>query len=111
MHRLKDGKTTIVRVVNRKFSNEAIHCGKNLNGTKRYGEGARVFINPSLCPEFKFLNWVIRTAKANNKIHRYRNRNGVTYVQMEEGGDFKPIGHELDLSNLGIEIPERRKSR
>ena len=109
VHRLKNKQTTIVRVVNRKFSTEAIFSGKNLKGTKRYGEG-NIFINPSFCPEFRFLNWVIRRAKKDGRIHRYKIRNGITYVQLTENDDFTQIGHELDLKNLGIDVPERRKN-
>ena len=109
VHRLKDGKTTIVRVVNRKFSTEALRCGRNLKDTRRYGEGNRIYINNSFCPEFKFLNFVIRKATANKSIHRYKIRNGITYIQMEENGDFSQIGHVLDLQNKGISIPERKK--
>ena len=109
VHRLKDGKTTIVRVVNRKFSTEALRCGKNLKDTKKYGEGNRIYINNSFCPEFKFLNFVIRKATTDKLIHRYKIRNGVTYIQLEENGDFFQIGHVLDLQNKGIPIPERKK--
>ena len=109
VHRLKNKQTTIVRVVNRKFSTEAVFSGKNLRGSKRYGE-RKLFINPSFCPEFRFLNWVIRKAKKENLIHRYKIRDGITYVQLEENGVFTQIGHELDLKNLGINVPERKKA-
>ena len=59
VHRLKDAKTTIVRVVNRKFAKESIMCGRNLKDTKRYGENSKIYVNNSFCREFKFLNFVI----------------------------------------------------
>ena len=108
VHRLKDKKTTIVRVVNRKFAREAIVNGKNLKGTTRYGENNKIFINNAFCPKFRFLMYVIRNASRNNLISRYRIRNGVPYVQKVAEGEFKQIAHSQDLVNLGLELPERR---
>ena len=109
VHRLRDKKTTICRVVNRKFSTEAIFNGKNLKGSKRYGVGNAIYINPSFCPEFKFINYVIRKAWKEKVIHRYKIRNGVPYIQKVEDGDFVQIGHVNDLENLGLTIPDRQK--
>ena len=108
VHRLKDKKTTIVRVVNRKFAFQFLVNGKNLKDTKRYGPGKNVYINNSFCHEFKFLNFVIRKAKKDKLIHRYRIRGGVTSIQMEDNGDWSEIGHVLDLENKGIPIPDRK---
>ena len=107
VHRLRDGKTTIVRVVNRKYAQQALYCGRNLKGTKRYG-GQPIYVNNSFCREFKFLNYIIRKASKAEEIHHYKIRNGVTYVQMVADGEYKQIGHVLDLENLGITIPERK---
>ena len=108
VHRIgKEKATTIVRVVNRKFSWKALISGKNLKDSRRYGEG-KIYINASLCKEFQFLNFAVRQAKKKNLIHKYSVRSGVTYVQMTEGVDeWKEIGHYLDLENLGIPIPPR----
>ena len=93
VHRLHDKKTTIVRVVNRKWSKEAVINGKNLKGTKRYGEGNNIYVNHSFCPEFKFLNYVIRKASRDKEIFHYKFRNGVPYVQKDEGSNYVQIGH------------------
>ena len=61
-HRIGKNGTTIVRVVNRKFSRAALVSGKNLKGSKKYGENTKLFINPNLCGEFNFLNYAIRKA-------------------------------------------------
>ena len=110
VHRIgKEKATTIVRVVNRKFSWKALTSGKNLKDSNRYGEG-KIFINPSLCKEFKFINYAVRQAKKRNLIHRYSVRNGVTYVQMKEQDEtWKEIAHVLDLENLKIPIPPRNR--
>ena len=107
VHRLK-GDTTIVRVVNRKFSREALYCSKNLRNSKRYGEGTKVYINNSFCPEFKFLFYAIRKASRDRVINHWKIRNGVISIRMDEEGIFHEIGHVLDLENLGVPIPERR---
>ena len=78
MHRLGKKKTTIVRVVNRKFSRETLVNGKNLKGSKRYGEN-KIFVNNSFCEDFRFLNFVIRKAAREKLLNRYKIRNGVTY--------------------------------
>ena len=111
VHRLRDKKTTIVRVVNRKFARDAIIKGKNLKGTKRYGENHNVYINNAFCPEFRFLMKVIRDASKAKEINWYKIRNGVPYVQKEAEGEFVQIGHSLDLVNLGLTLPERRNRR
>ena len=93
--------------MNRKFAREAIVNGRNLKGSKRYGNDSQIFINNNFCKEFKFLNFVIRKAFREKKIYRYKIRNGVTSVQMDPNGTFVEIGHVLDLENLKIPIPER----
>ena len=123
VHRLADKKTTVVRVVNRKFSREAVFCGKNLRESRRYGEGSKIFINNSFCPEFKFLFYAVRKAARENLINRWKIRNGIIHVQKEVDGSFVEIGqcpififfyitcHVLDLENLKITIAERRNQR
>ena len=105
VHRLKDKQTTIVKVVNRKFAKGAVICGRNLKDTKRYGNG-KVYLNDSFCPEYKFLNYVVRKAGKDKIICRYKIRNGVNYVQKEPNGDFTEIGHVKDLENINIPVPE-----
>ena len=107
-HRIGKNGTTIVCVVDRKFSQAALVSGKNLKGSKKYGENTKLFINPNFCREFNFLNYAIRKAHRDKHIYRYRVRNGVTSVQMELDGPFTEIGHQSDLENLKIPIPERK---
>ena len=110
VHRLADKKTTVVRVMNRKFSREALMCGKNLRDSKRYGDG-KIYINNSFCPEFRFLFYAIRKAAGKKEINRWKIRNGIIHIQKEVDGPFVEIGHVLDLENLKISIPERRNQR
>lgn len=105
-HRVGEKGTVVCRVMNRKFAREAIVNGKNLKGSKRYGE-SKIFINNSFCPEFRFLNFVIRKAARDGNIFRYKVKNGVNCIQKAEGGTFVEIGHVLDLENLGLTVPLR----
>lgn len=81
---MRNRKTTIVKVVNRKFAGEALSCGKHLKGTKRCG-GSPIYINNSFCPEFGFPKYAIRNAKKQGILFKWRTRNGVTSVQLDEG--------------------------
>lgn len=107
VHRKANKKTTIVKVVNRKFAREALYCSKNLKDNKRY-DGIKLYINDSFCPEFGFLNYAVRKAKKDGAIFKWKVRNGVTSVQIKEGDAWSEIGHELDLTNLKIPVPTRK---
>ena len=98
-----------MKVVNRKFAKRALECGKNLKGNKRYGENTRIYLNENLCPEFQFLNFAVRQAYKNSEIYKYKVRNGLTYVKMDEYGSWIDICHIQDLENNKIRVPERRK--
>ena len=108
-HRLSNGSTTIVKMVNRKHAKQALFNDSNLKNTRRYGDGQKIYTNDSLCPEFKYLNFAIRKAYSSNNIARYKFRNGITYVKFTEQSDFVEIGHVLDLENLKIPLPSRKR--
>ena len=76
----------------------------NLKHTEDY---QNVYINASLCPEFRFLNYAVRRAKRNGEIYYYKVRNGVTLIQLRENGQFVEITHINDLETNGITVPER----
>ena len=76
VHRLANKKTTIVRVVNRKFSREALFNGKKRGMAKIPG-----FSLTSFCQEFRYLNYVVRKAdrvnvylgiKHETELHMYK---------------------------------------
>ena len=62
-------------------------------------------MNDSFIPEFVFFNFVIRCAVEDKRLFRYKVRNGVTFVQINQDDKFIEIGHADDLVNHGIEIP------
>ena len=101
-HRVGKKGDTIVRFVNQKFASEGLYCGRNLKGKNIYGNDSKVYINTSFCKEFKFLNYLVRKAKNDDNIFRWKVRNGITYVQTEDGGDFHEISHKNDLIDLNL---------
>ena len=108
VHRLGNKKTTIVKVVNRKFAKEALFCGKNLKGSKRYGINSPIYINDTFCPKYNFLNFAIRKAYKSKHVLKCKVRNGVNYVQKDDALKFVEVGHVFDLENLKIPIPPRK---
>ena len=96
----QEGKT-IVKFVNRKFAKEGFICGKNLKNSNLYAN-AGVYVNTSFCPEFGHLNFLIRKSKSNGEIFRWKVRNGINFIQVEEGADFIEISHINDLADLNL---------
>ena len=93
-HRIGRKGVTIVKFVNRKFAREGLYKGKNLKGKTLYGPNTKIFINDSFCHEFKYLNYVIRKAKSDALIFRWKVRNGTNFVQMKEAEEFVEISHK-----------------
>ena len=108
---LKNIKKEDIQVVHRlanKKRREALYCGQNLKRTKRYGN-LPIYINESFCPEFNFLNFAIRQAYKKKGIARYKVQNGINYMQKDDQSNFVEIGHVIDLENLKVPIPPRKK--
>ena len=101
-HRIGSKGATVVKTVNRKFAEQSLYCSKNLKGKSPYP--TEVYINSSFCKEYSFLNFVVRKAKQQGHIHRYKVKKGVTLVQLVENGDFKEITHKVDLIKCNIDI-------
>ena len=99
-HRVGKRKTVIVKFVNRKFANEGLYYGKHLKNNSSYA--APTNINNSFCPEFRFLNYLVRQAKRAKKIHFYKVRHGVTHIQLVDSGPFHEVTHKADLVHHGI---------
>ena len=106
-HTIGKKGNVIVKVVNRKFVRTALISGKNLKGSKKYGEDTQIYLNDSFIPEFSYFNYLIRMAFKDKTIHKFKVRNGVNLVQKYEGGEFVEIGHANDLINIGFVVPDR----
>ena len=100
-HRIGKKGVVICKFVNRKFAREGLFCGRNLKGKNVYNN-SNVYINDSLCREFKYLNFVVRKSKNDNIIFRWKVRNGITFVQKKDGDEFEEISHKSDLIRLGL---------
>ena len=79
-HRIGKKGVTICRFVNRKYAFQGLTSGKNLKGTKLFGEDSAIYINNSFCREFARYGWLIRTLKKRKHIEGYMIRSGVYKV-------------------------------
>ena len=107
-HRIGKANKVVVKFANRKIARTALIKKKNLKGSTRYGEETAIYMNDFLIPEFGYLNFVIRSAYKQKQLYRYKIRNGISSVQVNEDSDFVEIGHANDLVNLGIQVPPRK---
>ena len=101
-HRVGKKGVTVCKFTNRKFAYEGLYCSRNLKGKNIYGDNSQIYINHSLCKEYGYLNYCIRNAKRANKIHRYKVKHGVNFIQLEEGAEFVEISHKNDLVELDL---------
>ena len=107
-HWKKNKKSVIVKFVNRKHAAAALTNRSHLKDKNLYGENSKVFINQSLCPEFAFINFVVRKAKNAGLIYFYKMKHGVTLVQKDTISEFVACSHINDLIFLGLDIPARK---
>ena len=91
-----------MRFTNRKFAWEGLVNGKNLRDKKLYGVNSKIYINNSFCDEYRSLNYLIRKAKKDYAIFRWKIKNGINCVQLNDGDDFVEVTHKIDLVRLGI---------
>ena len=102
-HRIGKKNVTICKFVNRKFANEGLYNGKNLKGKDLYGNKSQIYINNSFCDEFRHINCLIRKAKKNNNIFRWKVKHGVNFIKVnEDDEEFLEVSHINDLVNLNI---------
>ena len=104
-HRIGKKVKVICKFVNRKFAIQGLINGKNLKGKSLYAASGGVFINISFCPEFGRLNYLVRKAKSNGTIFRWKVRNGTTSIQLKKDDVFEEISHINDLTRLNLHDP------
>ena len=51
-----------------------------------------------------FLNFIIRKAKREGRVHWCKIRKDVNSIQMTKDGEFHDITHKFDLIKLGIDV-------
>ena len=109
-HRLKNRNKTIIRFVNSKHANAALHNKKKLKEVKKENYGLpkedKIFINESLCRPFGFLAYVIRKALASKSIESYNIWKGK--ITLKVHGVQHYISHIQDLIDLNLANEEDR---
>ena len=113
-HRLKNRDKTIIRFVNRKNADKALHNKKKLANIdkKKYGltEGnPGIFINESLCRPMQFLSFKVRKAYHAKKIKSYNLWKGKLSIKCNDDKDYV-ISHIDDLIDLDLADEEDRLS-
>ena len=103
-HRIgRKGETTICKFVSRKFAYAGLVNGKNLKGSKLYGDG-NIFINNSLCREFSHYGYLIRKLKKSKAILGYTQKHGVYHIKRIGQDDFVEISHVSDFKKYGLDV-------
>ena len=102
-HRLKNDRT-IVKFASRK---DCINTLKNRQNLKKIdkaklgiGDDDKIYVNESLCPEYRFLFWKCRLLAGVNKIYSFWTFNGTIKIKLSEEGRILPITHVKDLEKL-----------
>ena len=102
-HRIGKKNVVITRFVNRKFAREGLFNGKNLKGTKLYGNKP-IYINDSFSKPFQYIGFVIRKLKSRSLIQGYKVRNGVFLLKKEANDNFVEISHKNDFLKYNVDI-------
>ena len=107
-HRLRNRDKTIIRFVNRKHADLALHNKKKLKNVdkEKYGLSGEVYINESLCKPMQFLAYKVRSALRQKKISSYNLWKGKLSLKIDDR-DFK-ICHIDDLIDLNLAEDEDR---
>lgn len=102
-HRLKNDRT-IIKFCSRKTCHNVLKNRKKLKDldktTLGMKEDDKIFINESLCPEYRFLLWKCRKLCEANKIVSYWTFNGTVKIKISEQGRIHAITHVKDLKDL-----------
>ena len=102
-HRKNRKGHVIIKFTNRKWAEGAMRNRASLKDSNY----ANTFLNQSLCPEFAFLAFAVRKAKASGQIDFWKLKHGIPMIKLTPDGDFVEISHENDLVANGITVPNR----
>ena len=112
-HRLKSNNRTIIKFSNRKDCIKALSNRKKLKKVDKdklgFSEDDKIYMNESLCPEYRFLFWKCRVLAGCNKIFSYWTYNGTIKITLSEGGKIYAITHVNDLKTLFPDIDFTKK--
>ena len=109
-HRLKNRDKTIIRFVNRKHADLALHNKKKLKDVEKtkYGLQKNIFINESLCKPMQFLAFKVRKAYREKKISSFNLWKGKLSCKIDEQN--VNIDHIDDLIELNLADDEDKAS-
>ena len=113
-HRLKNKYVTIIRFVNRKVADRALHNRaklKNIDHEKyNLDQNNKLFINESLCRPMQFLSYKVRSAYKTKQIDSYNMWKGKLTLKMEKNGKNITISHVQDLIDIGLACEDDKQS-
>ena len=102
-HRLKNNQT-IIKFSSRKDCKKVLENRSKLKVSDKttlgFDQDHRIFINESLCPEYRFLFWKCRELFKRSKVFSYWTFNGVIKIRLSDGGKIYAITHVTDLKTL-----------
>ena len=102
-HRLKNNRT-IVKFVNRKGCISVLKNRKLLQDVDmkslNLSENEKLYVNESLCPNYRYLFWKCRLLHKSNHIFSYWTFNGTIKIRLVDQGKIHAITHIKDLEKL-----------
>ena len=105
IHRLCNKKVVIAKCVNRRDATAILRAKKKLRevdaaGQKNLGVKGKVYVNESLCPEYRRLYGICTALYRKKKLASSFTLNGAIKVCVEEDGEKKVIEHINDLKEM-----------
>ena len=112
-HRLKNKNNTIIRFVNRKFADKALHNKSKLKNINREKYGVandkNIYINENLCRPMQYLAYKVRQALRDRKIVSYNIWKGKLSVKLVLNGRDIVISHVQDLIDIHLACEEDKQ--
>ena len=103
VHRLKKRQNVIIKFVSRKTQHAVITKKAKLKDDdvkRRHGISGGIYLNESMCGQVKYLFYLCKLLKNENKIAYYTFFNGSIRAKKDEEGPKHTIGHISDLVKL-----------
>ena len=105
IHRLRNHAVVIAKCVNRRDANAILRAKRNLRelddaGKKKLGVKGKVYVNESLCPEYRRLYGICTSLYKLKKLASSFTINGSIKVCVSEGDEKQVIEHINDLHDL-----------
>ena len=100
-HKVKNPKNVICKFVKRRRMRQVVNNRKKVKGKdlKNYGIPGKLFINESLSPAYKQIDWKCRQLKKGGYIKQSWFFNGKYKVELLNG-NIEVVGHSVDIEKL-----------